>query len=176
MKSAGLAYGIEKSGARQFLDDMGVEMTDKGGFSLKKKPEGSVPPITSGSTGVNPDGVWGTNPMQRSPMSFSQTPGAVPPTAMAPTGAGVQVTPLGQEPTSNVQTITFQPPHPQSGMQILDNTFKPQSSVANPQAERDFNPFVPDRSNQMAISGNDYQQVPGYGKLAKMAQMFGGMG
>lgn len=157
LKSAGLAYGIEKSGARQFLDDMGVEMTNKGGFSLKQAPVGSAPPITS------------AKPMPVVPSQLGAAP-------MAPTGAGVQVTPFGPESPSNVQTTTFQPPDPKSGMQILDNTFKPQSSVVNPQAERDFNPFTPDTSNQMAVSGMDYQKVPGYGKLAKMAQMFGGMG
>jgi hypothetical protein len=46
-------------------------------------------------------------------------------------------------------------------------------SLQNP---TDFNPLAPDTSNQFAVSGNDYQQVPGYGKLQKIAGMLMGMG
>lgn len=51
----------------------------------------------------------------------------------------------------------------------------PQSSV-NLKNPTDFNPLAPDASNQMAISPDDYKNAPGYGKLAKAAQMFAGMG
>lgn len=40
----------------------------------------------------------------------------------------------------------------------------------------DFNPLAPDTSNQMAVSGNNYQQIPGYGKLQKVAGQLMGMG
>jgi len=40
----------------------------------------------------------------------------------------------------------------------------------------DFNPLAPDTSNQFAVSGNAYQQVPGYGKLQKIAGQLMGMG
>lgn len=51
----------------------------------------------------------------------------------------------------------------------------PQSSV-NLQNPTDFNPLAPDTSNQMAVSPNDYMNVPGYGKLQKVAGQFMGMG
>jgi hypothetical protein len=51
----------------------------------------------------------------------------------------------------------------------------PQSSV-NLKNPTDFNPLAPDTSNQMAVSPDDYKNVPGYGKLAKAVQMFAGMG
>lgn len=50
-----------------------------------------------------------------------------------------------------------------------------QSSV-NLQNPTDFNPLAPDTSNQMAVSPNDYMNVPGYGKLQKVAGQFMGMG
>ena len=66
------------------------------------------------------------------------------------------------------------------GEQILNGTwtgFPPQptgpTSLRNP---TDFNPLAPDQSNQFAVSGNDYQQVPGYGKLQKIAGQLMGMG
>ena len=66
------------------------------------------------------------------------------------------------------------------GEQILNGTwtgFPPAptgpTSLRNP---TDFNPLAPDTSNQVAVSGNDYQQVPGYGKLQKIAGQLMGMG
>jgi hypothetical protein len=51
----------------------------------------------------------------------------------------------------------------------------PQSSV-NLQNPTDFNPLAPDTSNQMAVSPNDYMNIPGYGKLQKAAGQLMGMG
>jgi hypothetical protein len=169
-KTALTLYGLEKSGAIKALDNMGLKSDGKGGFTYNK-PAGSVPPITSGPGGVNADGVFGTNPMPVSPMTFNQP--AMPSASVPP--MGVQVTPLGQDAPSNVQINTFAPPPPDAGRQILDGTFRPQSAVdvSNP---TDFNPLAPDASNQFAVSGNDYQQVPGYGKLQKIAGQFMGMG
>lgn len=42
--------------------------------------------------------------------------------------------------------------------------------------DTDFNPLAPDTSNQFAVSGNDYQQIPGYGKLQKAVGQLMGMG
>lgn len=169
-KTALTLYGLEKSGAIKALDNMGLKSDGKGGFTYNK-PAGSVPPITSGPGGVNADGVFGTNPMPVSPMTFNQQ--AMPVAPVPPMGA--QVTPLGQDAPSNVQINTFAPPPPDAGMQILDGTFRPQSSVdvRNP---TDFNPLAPDASNQMAVSPDDYKNAPGYGKLAKAVGMFMGMG
>jgi len=172
-KTGLMLYGLQKSGAIDALDNLGIKSDNKGGFSFNNKPAGSVPPITSGSTGVNADGVWGSNPMPVSPMSFQQPQAPIAP---VPPATGVQVTPLGQDAPSNVQFNTLPPPPPaNAGQQILDGTFRPQSSVdvTNP---TDFNPSAPDASNQFAVSGNDYQKIPGYGKLQKIAGQLFGMG
>ena len=54
-------------------------------------------------------------------------------------------------------------------------SISPQSSI-DVKNTSDFNPLPPDTSNQLAVSGNDYQQVPGYGKLQKIASAFFGQG
>jgi hypothetical protein len=64
------------------------------------------------------------------------------------------------------------------GLDILDNKYHGnEQSFVNPQAQRDFNPVVPQTGyNQILATGNEYQQMPGYGKLAKAMQgMAGGM-
>jgi hypothetical protein len=171
LKTGGILYGLQKSGAIDALDRMGIKSDGKGGFGYQtQKPAGSVPPITSGPGGVNADGVFGTNPMPISPLSLSQP--VMPMAPVLPTG--VQITPFGQDAPSNVQMNTLPPP-PDAGRQILEGTFQPQSSVdvSNP---TDFNPLSPDASNQMAVSPNDYRNIPGFGKLQKIAGQFMGMG
>jgi len=171
-KTGLILYGLQKSGAIQALDNMGIKSDGKGGFSFNS-PAGSVPPITSGSGGVNAEGVFGTNPMRIQPSSISQPVMPVAPTA--PVAPGVQITPLGQDAPSNVQTNTFAPPPPDAGMQILDMTYRPQSSV-DVKNETDFNPLSPDYSNQFAVSPDAYKNAPGFGKLQKIAGQFMGMG
>lgn len=51
-----------------------------------------------------------------------------------------------------------------------------QSSAVDVSNKTDFNPLAPDTGNQVAVSGNDYQQIPGYGKLQKAAGQLMGMG
>jgi hypothetical protein len=170
-KTALTLYGLEKSGAIKALDNMGLKSDGKGGFSFNK-PAGSVPPITSGPGGVNADGVFGTNPMPVSPMTLNQP---IMPVAPAPP-MGVQVTPFGQDAPSNVQiNMLPEPPAPDAGMQLLNGTYRPQSAV-DVKNETDFNPLATDASNQFAVSGNDYQQVPGYGKLQRIAGAIFGQG
>lgn len=151
-------YAIQESGLEKWLNDKGVKKNKQGGYEYSA-PAGSIPPITSGSTGVNADGVWGANPMQRSPMSFEQ------PVVPVPTSA---------------PTVDMSAPPADIGDQILDEKWDgfqaaPTGpiSVTNP---TDFNPLAPDVGNQFAVSGNDYQQVPGYGKLQKIASQIFGMG
>lgn len=52
----------------------------------------------------------------------------------------------------------------------------PQSSV-NLQNPTDFNPLPPDTSNQVALTGNEYQQIPGFGsaqdKAGKLMKIMG---
>lgn len=172
LKTGLILTGLEKSGAIKALDNLGIKSDSKGGFSFGSTPAGAVPPITSGSTGVNADGVWGSNPMPVSPMTLNQP--VMPAAPVPPTG--VQVTPLGQDAQSNVQLNTLPPPPPaNAGQQILDGTFRPQSAV-DVKNETDFNPLAPDASNQFAVSGNDYQQIPSYGKLQKIAGAIFGRG
>ena len=151
-------YAIQESGLEKWLNDKGMKKNKQGGYEYSA-PAGSIPPITSGSTGVNADGVWGVNPMRKSPMSLGQP--AVPVSPSAP-AADTSATPAD------------------IGEQILDGKWDgfqaaPTApvSVTNP---TDFNPLAPDTSNQFAVSGNDYQQVPGYGKLQKIAGQLFGMG
>jgi len=50
----------------------------------------------------------------------------------------------------------------------------PQSSLQNP---TDFNPLAPDTSNQVTLTGNEYQQIPGFGsaqdKSGKLMKLMG---
>lgn len=152
---AGLTAAVmQKSGLTGWLND------------LSKKPEGSVPPITSGAAGdMNTNGVWGTNPLPVQPPSFGASseiapiaPSAIPPAAM------------GAQPA--MPTADMGPPL-DVGHQVLDDKWE--SSSAEPIQKQDFNPLAPDTGNQMAISGNDYQKVPGYGSLKKTLAAIAGM-
>jgi len=147
-KTFGVAYGLEKSGAVKFLNDMGIKQNKEGGWGFKP-PAGSVPPNNAPAQAVAPNAP--------APMPVDRN---VTPTFNAPPAA-VTVTPV----------IDF-------GAKILDNDYDgaEQSSV-NPQAQRDFNPYMPQVGyNQILATGNEYQQMPGYGKLAKAMQaMSGGM-
>lgn len=172
-KTGLVLYGLHKTGAIKALDNLGIKPDNRGGFTFNR-PAGAVPPITSGIAGdMNTNGVFGTNPMPISPSSLSQPVMPAGPVPPAMPSTGVQITPLGQEAPSNVQINTLPPPD--AGMQILNGTFRPQSAV-DVKNETDFNPLSPDTSNQFAVSGNDYQQVPGFGKLQKIASQIFGMG
>jgi hypothetical protein len=173
LKTGGILYGLQKSGAIEALDKMGIKSDNKGGFTFNK-PAGSVPPITSGAAGdMNTNGVFGTNPMPISPSSLSQP--VMPAMQTAPMAPGVQITPFGQDAPPNVQMNTLPPP-PDAGRQILEGTFRPQSSAVDVKNNTDFSPLAPDTSNQFAVSGNDYQQIPSYGKLQKIASAIFGQG
>jgi hypothetical protein len=174
LKTYAILQGLEKSGAIKALDNLGIKPDNRGNFTLNNKPAGAVAPITSGAAGdMNTNGVFGTNPMPISPSSLSQP--VMPVMQTAPMAPGVQITPLGQDAPSNVQTNTFAPPPPDAGMQLLNGTFRPQSSV-DVRNETDFNPLPPDYSNQFAVSPDDYRNIPGFGKLQKIAGQFMGMG
>jgi hypothetical protein len=145
-------YAIQESGLEKFLNEKGVKRNPQGGYSFNA-PAGSVPPVASASpTAVQP-------PQQ-----------SVAPMLPQVAQPGIMVAPI---PDSNT-------PPADIGNQILDGTwtgFPPTptgpTSLKNP---TDFNPLAPDASNQFAVSGNDYMNVPGYGKLQKIAGQFMGMG
>lgn len=56
-------------------------------------------------------------------------------------------------------------------------TFGPQSSAVDVTNKTDFNTFVPDMGNQVALTGNEYQQIPGFGsaqdKAGKLMKIMG---
>jgi hypothetical protein len=89
---------------------------------------------------------------------------------------GVQVTPFGQDEPSTMQINTLSPPPPDAGRQVLDNMYKPQSAV-DVKNDSDFNPLGPEVSNQVALTGNEYQQIPGFGsaqdKAGKLMKLMG---
>jgi hypothetical protein len=140
-------YAIQESGLEKFLNEKGVKKNQQGGYSYNA-PAGAVPPVAGASAAVQP-------------------PQPMVPQAAQP---GVMAAPV---PDSNT-------PPADIGEQILNGTwtgFPPAptgpTSLRNP---TDFNPLAPDTSNQFAVSGNDYQQIPGYGKLQNIAGQFMGMG
>jgi hypothetical protein len=121
--------------------------------SLNKKPvDGAVPPVGS------PVAV---QPPQAAPMM---------PQAVQPFQPNVVVTPVPES----------EGPPADIGEQILNGTWTGfPSAPAGPTSLRnptDFNPLAPDVSNQFAMSGNEYLQIPGYGKSQKIAGQFMGMG
>jgi hypothetical protein len=122
----------------------------------KKQPQGAVAPSVPTATAIQPPKA-----------NFAPV---MPVAPQAPTAQGVVVTPILDE-QEMPQDI---------GEQILNGTwtgFPPTptgpTSLKNP---TDFNPLAPDTSNQFAVSGNDYMNAPGYGKLQKIAGQFMGMG
>ncbi len=166
LKTFALISGLEKSGAIKALDNIGIKPDSKGGFTYNRSPAGAVPPATPSNGGVNA-GAMASTPMPVSPSSPSQP--VVPAAPVAP----LEVTPFGQDAPSNVQINT---PPPDAGMQILNGTFRPQSAI-DVQNQTDFNPLAPDASNQVALTGNEYQQVPGFGsaqdKAGKLMKIMG---
>jgi len=121
--------------------------------SLNKKPvQGAVPPVGA------PVAV---QPPQAAPMM---------PQAVQPLQPDVVVTPVPES----------EGPPADIGEQILNGTWTGfpaaptgPTSLRNP---TDFNPLAPDTSNQMAVSPDAYKNIPGYGKLQKIAGQFMGMG
>jgi hypothetical protein len=163
IKTGLIGYGIQKSGLESWLNEKGMKRNKQGGYEYNA-PAGSVPPITSGSGGVNSDGVWGQNPMPISPSSLSQ-----PVMPMIPEATSAVSPAMAPQPQ-----IDLGPP-PDVGDKILDDAWHaPVSDLSN---KTDFNPVAQQTGyNQMLVTGNEYQQAPGYGKLQKTLQTMFGMG
>jgi hypothetical protein len=152
LKTGLTAYALQQSGAVDWLNKQGLSQNSKGKWDFKV-PEGAIAPDGATTQAINPNVA---------------APAPVIPNAVAPTQQNAQ-------PPAEV-TVT---PIPDVGSKILDNNWHGvETSSVNPQAQRDFNPVVPQTGyNTMLASGNEYQKVPGYGKLAKAFQAFaGGMG
>ena len=154
-KTGLVLYGLQQTGAIKALDDLGIKRNQSGGFSYNNptNPTGSVPPVAPTGAAMAPVAPSTTG----SPVMPS---GAVAPNSVAPTAPA----PLT--------------PPPNLGMDILDGKFNGvETSFVDPQATRD-SLVLPQQAgyNPMLQTGNEYQQVPGYGKTAKIAQMMFGMG
>lgn len=149
-KTGLMLYGLQKSGAIDALNKMGINPNKQGGFSVdmpNTTPAGAVAPQVGISAPIAPP-----QPQSMQPMA---------PGAMAP-----EVAPRPQ--------IDLTPP-PDIGDKILnDDWYVPVSDLSN---QTDFNPSTQQAGyNQMLATGNEYQQAPGYGKLAKTLQTMFGMG
>ena len=149
-KTGLMLYGLQQSGAIAALDKLGVKPNQAGTFSYSNPvaPTGVVPPTGAAMQPVMPN----------APMTNAPTPAIATPV--------YDSAPMSTTPPLNI------------GVDILDGKYNgAEQSFVNPQAQRDFNPFVPQTTpNPVALTGNEYQQMPGYGKLAKAMQaMSGGM-
>jgi len=146
-KTGLVLYGLQQSGAIEALDKLGVKPNQTGGFSYNNP----VAPTVA----VPPAGV-AAQPIVPNANAF--TPAIATPV--------VDSAPMSTTPPANI------------GFDVLDGKYNgAETSFVNPQAQRD-SLVLPQQTgyNTMLASGNEYQQMPGYGKLAKTIQgMAGGM-
>lgn len=146
-KTGLVLYGLQQTGAIDALDKLGVKPNSAGTFSYNNPV---APTGTAPPTGVAAQPVV--------PNTNTFTPAIATPV--------YDSAPMSTTPPANI------------GVDVLDGKYHGnEQSFVNPQAQRDFNPFVPQTGyNTMLATGNEYQQMPGYGKLGKAIQgMAGGM-
>jgi hypothetical protein len=146
-KTGLVLYGLQQSGAIEALDKLGVKPNQTGGFSYNNP----VAPTAA----VPPAGV-AAQPVVPNANAF--TPAIATPV--------YDSSPMSTTPPANI------------GVDVLDGKYNGVDvSSINPQAQRD-SLVLPQQTgyNTMLSTGNEYQQMPGYGKLAKTIQgMAGGM-
>ena len=146
-KTGLVLYGLQQSGAIEALDKLGVKPNQTGGFSYNNP----VAPTVA----VPPAGV-AAQPVVPNANVF--TPAIATPV--------YDSAPMSTTPPANI------------GFDVLDGKYNgAETSFVNPQAQRD-SLVLPQQTgyNTMLATGNEYQQTPGYGKLAKTIQgMAGGM-
>ena len=146
-KTGLVLYGLQESGAIEALDKLGVKPNQTGGFSYNNP----VAPTAA----VPPAGV-AAQPVVPNANAF--TPAIATPV--------YDSAPMSTTPPANI------------GFDVLDGKYNGiETSFVNPQAQRD-SLVLPQQTgyNTMLATGNEYQQMPGYGKLAKTIQgMAGGM-
>lgn len=146
-KTGLVLYGLQQTGAIDALDKLGVKPNSAGTFSYNNPV---APTGTAPPTGVAAQPVV--------PNANAFTPAVATPV--------YDSAPMSTTPPANI------------GVDVLDGKYHGnEQSFVNPQAQRDFNPFVPQVGyNPIQATGNEYQQMPGYGKLGKAIQgMVGGM-
>jgi hypothetical protein len=155
LKTGAAIFGLQQTGIIGVLDKMGIKPNSSGGFSYNNSatPSGAVPPVGAAAQPVMPNA--------NVPMANAPTPAIATPVydSAAP--------PMQTKPPANI------------GFDVLDGKYNgAEISFVNPQAQRD-SLVLPQQTgyNTMLLTGNEYQQMPGYGKLAKAMQaMAGGMG
>lgn len=180
LKAFGVATAIEKSGAKDWLNSIGIKQNAEGKFGIK----GSAPSPTTNAAPVPPGA-------SSAPMPLS-TPAAAP-MAAASTSVGNDVL------DGNFHGVSM----PQSMDDPLNNPlFKPQSGHQAPQTSGfttpeakpvpapnlmeiplsqntslknldDYDPRENYGYTEQLASGNEYTQQPGYGKTKKIASLFG---
>jgi hypothetical protein len=148
VKTGLVGYGIQKSGLESWLNEKGMNRNKQGGYEYKAPANAVVPQGSMANPVVPPQAK------------------TIQPVNPASDPAGVVVNPIPE--------VNFSPP-PDIGERILnDNWYEPISDLTN---KTDFNPVAQQTGyNQMLVTGNEYQQAPGYGKLAQTLQTMFGMG
>ena len=152
LKIGATVYGLEKSGLRQRLDDLGIEQKD-GKFSF-------------GNTNRAPVTDAIPTPVAGAVVPSNITP-AVPvmPPAMAPAP-----TPAATTAPVSIPSLTPAPLLPFNSQDILRGE---EHSVKNPD---DFNPAPLQSGYPEQLAGNyDYQSTPGYGNTVKKLMMLAGI-
>jgi hypothetical protein len=154
VKTGLIGYGIQKSGLESWLNQKGMDKN--------KAPAGAVAPVVPS---INQQAPVMPSDFGASPIAPPQAQ-TLQPVNPASDSAGVVVNPVPE--------VNFSPP-PDIGERILnDNWYEPVSDLTN---KTDFNPVAQQTGyNQMLVTGNEYQQAPGYGKLAQTLQTMFGMG
>jgi hypothetical protein len=146
-KTGLILYGLQQSGAIEALDKLGVKPNQTGGFSYNN-------PVAP--TAAAPPAGVAAQPVVPNANAF--TPAIATPV--------YDNAPMSTTPPANI------------GFDVLDGKYNgAETSFVNPQAQRD-SLVLPQQTgyNTMLATGNEYQQTPGYGKLAKTIQgMAGGM-
>jgi hypothetical protein len=169
VKTGLTAYAMQKSGLTGFLNDLG-----------KKTPAGSVPPMggasgadmdvySSGFGGIAPPGETNPNADAFTEQAQNQVKlnQSMIPNSNGIAGAvapGVEVTPVIDNFPSDI------------GHQLLDGNDDWQHSAVDPQAQRDSLVLPPQQTIEPPkLTGNEYQQAPGFGSAKKAAMAMFGM-
>ena len=133
------------------------------GVSVPSAPSIGMNPNAMGGTGIAPGSFQMPNLVLPQISDFTK-----PPQGADLDGDGQVDKFWGVKPSAVPQPASG----PMSSVAPLDS--QPVADVTN---KTDFNPLAPDTSNQVAVSGDDYKNVPGYGsamdKAGKLLKIMG---
>jgi hypothetical protein len=183
LKTGAAIWGLQQTGVIDALDKMGVKPTQSGGFSfsMPNSPAGSVAPVAPPALGaappVNPNaGAFAQQAQNQVNLnqSMNANTGSIQGAAVPqPSNDGVVITPVNM---GSPPAIPMTMP-PDAGKQLLDGSEDWLHGSVNPQASHDSLVLPPQQTAEAPrLTGNEYQQVPGYGSLKKAAAMMAGMG